>query len=200
MPVLPVLLTIIYTLLITGMDNKEDPLDDYMDSDPEREIPREQVDKLLGGEDESPMDTDQQPSGSGKQAVSDSNAQAKPGPDAGTQSGVSNSSTDQQQCGAKDRERLQSTASSTAFAKHLPKAYFNIKAARDSERTVRTLDGCAVKKINNTGSFATIDKLFSPLPNYRHNYTGKQNISASFTLDTFVCNGCGGGGAPGSAP
>jgi hypothetical protein len=82
MPVLPVLLTIIYTLLITGMDNKEDPLDDYMDSDPEREIPREQVDKLLGGEDESPMDTDQQPSGSGKQAVSDSNAQAKPGPDA----------------------------------------------------------------------------------------------------------------------
>jgi hypothetical protein len=150
---------IIYTLLITGMDNKEDPLDDYVYSDPEREIPRDQVDKLLGAEDEVPMDTDQQPSGSGKQAVSDNNAQAGPGPDASTQSG-STGSTDQQQSGGKERERLQSTASSIVMAKHLPKAYFKIKAARDSDRTVRTLDGCAVKKINNTGSFATIDKLF----------------------------------------
>jgi hypothetical protein len=47
-------------------------------------------------------------------------------------------------------------------------------------------------KYSSIGSFASIDCDYSPLPNYRHNYAAKQNISLTFALDDFSCSVCTG--------
>jgi hypothetical protein len=76
-----------------------------------------------------------------------------------------------------------------------PRAYFNIRAARNSLRTVRTTVGCTPKFYDSISSFESNDAKYPAQANYRHNYTSKQNISASFSLDDFTCNTCWGGGA-----
>jgi hypothetical protein len=96
------------------------------------------------------------------------------------------------------RGRTASSSSSTSAATscgsgQLPKAYYNIKAARASSRSVRIPGGCAAKQYESVGSFAENDKLYSIHGNYRHNYTARQNICTSFTFIDFICNTCTGG-------
>jgi hypothetical protein len=161
--------------LIIGMDKQgsTDPLDDYVDTDPdEPAVTKEQADKLLGDDPETPMDTDPQTDPLTEQRTADSASGAGTGgvipatdtgtgTNTGTQTGVTTSGgsagagsgagpdpAKAKAGGSKEinRERFLSSTSSVNKAKHLPKAYFNIKAARDSDRTVRILNGCAVKK------------------------------------------------------
>jgi hypothetical protein len=101
-------------------------------------------------------------------------------------------------CGTPPRGRSRSTqsgSSSTSTLSHnpLPKAYYNIKAAKQSSRSVRTLSGCADKIIDPVSSFIDNDANYVTQGNHRHNYTAKQNISTSFSLTNFVCNTCAGG-------
>jgi hypothetical protein len=196
-----------------GMSNQQSPLDDYVDSDPEAEIPKELADKLL--EDDNAMETDQHPETQESAAGGDGGVRTAPTCCVGTQTDLipepgprAARSSVSSAC-----SRALSTTSTATLRynnnSHLPKAYFNIKAARESERTVRHLDGGAVHKYDSIGSFASIDCDYSPLPNYRHNYAAKQNISSTFTLDEFACSVCTGTakghvvlhrGGPGSRP
>jgi hypothetical protein len=75
----------------------------------------------------------------------------------------------------------------------LSRAYFNIKAARDSTRAVRMPKGLPSKNITSIGSFSN-DEIFNTPCNYRHNYAAKQNISTSFDLKDFHCLTCTGEG------
>jgi hypothetical protein len=80
-----------------------------------------------------------------------------------------------------------------AGSANLSRAYYNIKAARDSTRTVRIQKGLPGIKVNSIGSFIN-DDMFSSQCNYRHNYAAKQNISTSFDMKNFYCNTCTGEG------
>jgi hypothetical protein len=181
--------------LAVGMSNEKSPLDDYVDSDPETELRKEEAEKLL--DDDGSMDVDNPGTdsgcGSGKD-VSSAGTQTEPESKSDADS-ASQVGTSPLHCHT--RARSVSSASSATLrysnATHLPKAYYNIKAAKESVRTVRHLNGGAVQNYESVGSFATIDCCFSPLPNYRHNYANKQNISSTFMLDDFTCSVCQGG-------
>jgi hypothetical protein len=89
-----------------------------------------------------------------------------------------------------DRFSQSSTAASSK-ATSLPKAYHSIRAAKNSERPVRTLCGSA--GTCNVGSFENVMGLTSATPNYRFCCKNKLNISTSFQLDKLMCNTCIGG-------
>jgi hypothetical protein len=72
----------------------------------------------------------------------------------------------------------------------LPKAYQNVKAAREATKTVRTLGGSAVKFSSSVGNFKTINDNRTLRANHRHCYGKKANISASFTFENLTCNTC----------
>jgi hypothetical protein len=72
-----------------------------------------------------------------------------------------------------------------------PKLYDNIRIARQNSTTVRYLNESAVESLDSVGSFKDNDDLTGPATaNYKHNYTKKQNVSSSFSLDNFLCNTC----------
>jgi hypothetical protein len=109
---------------------------------------------------------------------------------AATQDGPPPKTTDEE---SRRRAASESSISSSCSSGHLPKAYFNIRAARPSGRTVRIPGGCAAKQYDSVGSLAENDDFYNVHGNYRHNYTARQNICTSFTLKDFNGNTCTGG-------
>jgi hypothetical protein len=169
---------LIFYFTTAGMSDPKGPLDDYVDSDPEGEIPKELADKLL--EDEGAMETDQ---------VEKSGRRTTPAEmrESGTQT---DEPPPQTVPVFEARSRSLSTTSSATLRysnnSYLPKAYYNIQVTRESERTVRRLNGGAVLNYDSICSFATIDCGYSPLPNYRHNYAAKQNMPSGTALKWYM--------------
>jgi hypothetical protein len=72
-----------------------------------------------------------------------------------------------------------------------PKVYYNIRSAKNANKSVRILSGCADSI--NVGSFEANDSVERhSIAQYRHSYLKRQNISSSFKLDTLTCNSCTG--------
>jgi hypothetical protein len=98
---------------------------------------------------------------------------------------------DQDGNGNEGRERGQSTSTTTSSDEPtMPRAYYNVRAARSATATIRTLGGCVVNYNSSCGSFLVQNDNRVFAANHRHCYGKKANISASFNLETFVCNTC----------
>jgi hypothetical protein len=72
----------------------------------------------------------------------------------------------------------------------LPKAYLNVKAAREAGMTIRTLVGSVVPYSSSVGSFLNSNDLRIQRANLRHCSGKKANFSASFNLEKLKCNTC----------
>jgi hypothetical protein len=84
-----------------------------------------------------------------------------------------------------------STASTcTGGGTGLPRAYLNVKAARDDLYTVRPLCGSEVLLKKDIGSFVNCNDGRVHLANHRHCYSTKSNICTSFDIDTWICGTC----------
>jgi hypothetical protein len=73
------------------------------------------------------------------------------------------------------------------------KAYYNIRVARSSTRTIRAAGGQSIP-YDSIGNFDKNDEKFSVPVKYRHNYSAKQNLSSSLELQDFHCYTCMGEG------
>jgi hypothetical protein len=80
--------------------------------------------------------------------------------------------------------------SSTGGTGRLPKAYYNVRAARLDIDTVRPLVGSEVQNLNKLGSFINDSDDRYRLANHRHCFNSKKNISTSFEIESFTCNTC----------
>jgi hypothetical protein len=93
--------------------------------------------------------------------------------------------------GLEARSRTQSASTSASNEdQSLPRAYYNVRAARSALTTVCTLGGCGVANNSACGSFLVADDNRIFAANHRHCYGKKVNITASFNLETYTCNTC----------
>jgi hypothetical protein len=120
-----------------------------------------------------------------------------------TDIGNNNNSNNAKSVTGDNGRRGSASSSSSTFAtcstgeNALPRIYYNIRSAKLSKISVRTLSDCAEQNTVQIGSFEENDSTDrANIANYRHSYTKLQNISSSFTLDTIKCKSCIKGGHP----
>jgi hypothetical protein len=168
------------------MNSAKSPLDDYESDGEDADALKAREKELLDDDEkeEEAMDT----SGGGDKGNGGAKAMPPPPPPPPPPSGS----------GVRQRSDSVPSTSSDGGSR-LPRAYYNIRAAKLSGMPVRTAKNYAGKTWESVSSFQVNDDHYNATANYRHNYNAKQNISASFDLNNLKCNSCKGGGTVSSA-
>jgi hypothetical protein len=100
-----------------------------------------------------------------------------------------NTSTGELSARAKTISTSSTSSCTVTNSSGLPRAYFNVRAARKNANTVRPLTGSEVLT-HDLGTFESEGDDRYLLANHRHCFSAKANICTSFELDTMVCNTC----------